>query len=322
MLRLRLISATVLIVVVASLCWADLRFGVDGAAGVWLLPLLMFFSLGTAWDFTRLLSGSNRLVSRRSTLIATGVITLSAAVPMLWPIFGSDYPALCPVGRLGWLAMAVVGSVMGILIGEMVRYGRGPGGAVERAAHGVFIAVYVGVPMALLVSLRSLGDWTGGTDGSRWGLMALVTMIAVTKSSDAGAYFTGKTLGRHKLIPRLSPGKTREGSAGGIVASTVAAFLCLRYLMPEVGHPPGTASIGFLAGESLRADLIASLILGPLLAVSGMIGDLAESLVKRDCGAKDSGQTLPGLGGVWDVTDSLIAAVMPAYLCFAAGVGW
>jgi len=57
------------------------------------------------------------------------------------------------------------------------------------------------------------------------------------------------------------------------------------------------------------------------LAVAGMIGDLAESLIKRDTQAKDSGNWLPGLGGVWDVTDSLIAAVMPAFLCFAAGVG-
>jgi phosphatidate cytidylyltransferase len=60
--------------------------------------------------------------------------------------------------------------------------------------------------------------------------------------------------------------------------------------------------------------------LGPVLAITGMIGDLAESLVKRDSNAKDSGNLLPGLGGVWDVTDSLIAAVMPAFLCFVAGV--
>ena len=62
-------------------------------------------------------------------------------------------------------------------------------------------------------------------------------------------------------------------------------------------------------------------MLGPILTLAGLAGDLAESLVKRACGAKDSGNWLPGLGGVWDVTDSLIAAVMPAFLCFSMGIG-
>ncbi len=64
-----------------------------------------------------------------------------------------------------------------------------------------------------------------------------------------------------------------------------------------------------------------ALLLGPTLAIAGMVGDLAESLFKRDSGVKDSGNLLPGLGGVWDVTDSLIAASVPAFFCFALGVG-
>jgi phosphatidate cytidylyltransferase len=141
--------------------------------------------------------------------------------------------------------------------------------------------------------------------------------MLVTKSADAGAYFTGKTLGRHKLIPRLSPGKTWEGAIGGIVTSTLVALACLTWLFPESSNAPGSApSIALLA-----SPLWGALLLGPLLSLSGMVGDLAESLVKRDAGAKDSGDWLPGLGGVWDVTDSLIAAAMPAFLCFSAGVG-
>ena len=310
-------TASAIIALVVTLCVLDLKFSVEGAAGVWLLPLLLVFALGTAWEFATLIGGNNRMVSRTAAVTGAGVITLSAAVPMLWPLCGSVYPVQCPVGRLGWMAMAVVAAVMGIFATEMVRYGRGPGGAVERIAYGVMVAVYVGVPMALLASLRSLGDVSGGTDGSRWGLAALGTMIAVTKASDTGAYFTGKAIGKNKLIPRLSPGKTREGAIGGIILSTLVAWLCLTFLMPDVGHPPGSASVAALA-----VPWVGALVLGPMLAVAGMMGDLAESLVKRDTGAKDSGRILPGMGGIWDVSDSLIAAVMPAYLCFAAGVGW
>ena len=81
--------------------------------------------------------------------------------------------------------------------------------------------------------LRSLGD-------GNWGLAAVLTMIAVTKSTDAGAYFSGKTFGKHKLIPRLSPGKTREGAVGGIVIATIVAFVCLKWLFPAIaggGNP-------------------------------------------------------------------------------------
>jgi phosphatidate cytidylyltransferase len=182
----------------------------------------------------------------------------------------------------------------------------------ERACHGVFVSMYVGLPLALLVALRGLGS-------GNWGLAALLTTIAVTKSTDAGAYFTGKSIGRHKLIPRLSPGKTWEGAIGGIVTAMIVAFVCLRWLFPAIssgGSPPlPSPSIAMLSHPVWGA-----MCLGLLLAVSGMIGDLAESLVKRECGAKDSGNLLPGLGGVWDVTDSLIAAILPAFLCFAAGV--
>ncbi|WP_040770873.1 phosphatidate cytidylyltransferase, partial [Novipirellula maiorica] len=145
-----------------------------------------------------------------------------------------------------------------------------------------------------------------------WGLAALITMIAVTKSTDAGAYFVGRAVGRHKLIPRLSPGKTWEGAVGGMLTSTIVAFACLHWLFPAMA--PTTNAI------TLIQCIIGAIVLGPVLAIAGMLGDLAESLVKRDAGVKDSGSWLPGLGGVWDVTDSLIAAVMPAFLCFAAGV--
>jgi phosphatidate cytidylyltransferase len=308
----RLKTSAVLISITAALLYLDANMSPTGVEGIWLLPLLLFFSLGTAWDISGLLANSSRPIRRRITLLATATITLSAYLPMMWPLFGAEYPPDCPVGKLGWIAIATIASVFLLLIAEMVDYGKGPQGAIERACGGAFVSVYVGLPMALLVSLRSLGD-------GNWGLAALLTMIAVTKSTDAGAYFSGKTFGKHKLIPRLSPGKTREGAVGGILVATIVAFVCLKWLFPAIaGEAIGPVTTPSIPG--LDQPIWGALCLGPVLAITGMIGDLAESLVKRDSNAKDSGNLLPGLGGVWDVTDSLIAAAMPAFLCFVAGV--
>ena len=322
MLKDRLRTSAILISIVAALLYLDGNHSKAGAEGLWLLPLLLFFAMGTAFDMASLLSNSDRPILRTTTLLATAVLTLSACVPMTMELFGMSYPTNCPVGRLGWIVFGSITAVFLLLLAEMRQYGKRPPGApeagkpetgaLERCCNGVFVSLYVGLPMALLVALRDLGS-------GNWGLAALLTTIAVTKSTDAGAYFTGKTIGRHKLIPRLSPGKTWEGAAGGIVTATIVAFVCLRWLFPAVSggaSPPlATPSI-----SALSHPVWGAICLGPLLALSGMIGDLAESLIKRECHAKDSGNLLPGMGGVWDVTDSLIAAVLPAFLCFASGV--
>ncbi len=298
---------------VALLIYFDANHSIIGAEGLWLLPLLFFFALGTAHDMCGLLSRSNHPIAPVDVMIATTLVTASAAIPLVWPLFGSVYPSTCPVGRLGWIALAGIGATFLILIREMNRYAKGETGIIERTDAGVFVSLYVGLPMALLVSLRTMGD-------GNWGLAALITMIATTKSADAGAYFSGKTFGKHKLVPRLSPGKTREGAVGGIVIATIVAFACLTWLFPAIrGTALGPVLQPSIAG--LDRPIFGALLLGPLLAIAGMIGDLAESLVKRAAGAKDSGRLLPGLGGVWDVTDSMISSAMPAFLCFAAGVG-
>ncbi len=302
MLRDRLLSSTVLISITVALLWLDVRHPLLGVAGVWLLPLVIFFALGTAFDLTSMLQASGRELNRRFVIVTTAIVTLSPCVPMLWPILGQKYPVHCPIGTLGWVVISLVTVVFLLLFREICVYRSSAGKALERTLCGVFVSVYVGVPMALLVLLRQLGT------SETWGLAALVTMVAVTKSCDAGAYFTGKSLGRRKLIPHLSPGKTWEGAAGGIATSVIVSCGCCVWLIPQLStvtqSPPWWGPIVF----------------GVVCAVSGMIGDLAESLVKRETGVKDSGNWLPGLGGVWDVTDSLIGSVMPAWVMLAAGL--
>jgi phosphatidate cytidylyltransferase len=318
----RLRSAAVLIAVSVGCLFVDAKFSTPGTEGLLLIPLLLFFALGTAWDVTSLLRASGREVWRTGCMIAVAAVCLGPAIPSL--VNAADqfsggaigaYPENCPIGQLGWAMTMAIASLFALLIREMRTYGTPtPAGSsgtdhassIDRTMRAAFVSLYVGLPMSLLFAVRTLGSDVS----TLWGLAALLTAIATTKSADAGAYFAGKALGRHKLIPRLSPGKTWEGAIGGVVMSTLVAMACFKWLFPAMvagsGLPGSVPSIGW------------ALVLGPALAITGMVGDLAESMFKRDCGAKDSGNWLPGLGGVWDVTDSLIAAVLPAFLCLAA----
>jgi len=117
-------------------------------------------------------------------------------------------------------------------------------------------------------------------------------LVAVTKFTDIGAYIVGSTLGRHKMTPRISPKKTWEGTVGGLLFAVVTSVLCFHY-MPD----------------KLEADgmkMSHAIVLGLLLGFAAVIGDLAESLVKREAGVKDSSTILPGHGGCLDMIDSLL----------------
>ncbi len=132
------------------------------------------------------------------------------------------------------------------------------------------------------------------------GAYYVLYFILVTKFSDTGAYACGSLFGKHKMIPRISPGKTWEGFAGGVLVSTGASVIFARLAGPKlVGMTP-----------------MHSIILGVLLSIAAVIGDLIESLFKREAGVKDSGTHFPGIGGILDLLDSLLfnAPLMYVYL--------
>src|SRR5437870_10414611 len=132
------------------------------------------------------------------------------------------------------------------------------------------------------------------------GTYYVLYFILVTKFSDTGAYAVGSLIGRHKMIPRISPGKTWEGFAGAVALSTLASVL-----------------FAHLAGEKLTGmNWKHAVILGVLLSSAAVIGDLIESLFKREAGVKDSGRYFPGIGGILDLLDSLLfnAPLMYLYL--------
>ncbi len=135
-----------------------------------------------------------------------------------------------------------------------------------------------------------------GVDGRYY----VLYFIIVTKFSDVGAYCVGSLIGKHKMIPRISPGKTWEGFGGAILVSTGASILFAKIAGPH------------LAGMNLTH----AIILGILLSVAAVVGDLIESLFKREAGVKDSGRFFPGIGGILDLLDSLLfnAPIMYLYL--------
>ncbi|MEI7731684.1 MAG: phosphatidate cytidylyltransferase [Verrucomicrobiota bacterium] len=124
--------------------------------------------------------------------------------------------------------------------------------------------------------------------------------VLVTKFSDIGAYCTGSLIGKHKMIPRISPGKTWEGFGGAIVFSTVVSLVFAHFAR---GHLTGMT-------------VVHAVVLGVLLSTTAVVGDLIESLFKREAGVKDSGRFFPGIGGILDLLDSLLfnAPLMYLYL--------
>ena len=138
------------------------------------------------------------------------------------------------------------------------------------------------------------------SDQGRYFVMLLVV---VTKFTDMGAYIIGSTLGRHKMIPRISPKKTWEGTIGGIAFAVGGAVMCLYW--------PHQLSAGIVASGM---NLTHALTLGLLLGIAAVIGDLAESLIKREAGVKDSSNILPGHGGALDMLDSFLFTAPLLYI--------
>lgn len=162
------------------------------------------------------------------------------------------------------------------------------------------MSVYFGGCFAFAIALRLTGT-------ANWGLFLLVGMIVITKFSDAGAYFCGRAWGLTKLCPHVSPGKTIEGLVGGCLVAVGVAWIYFGWCAP--------AAFG---SDQVKSHPLGIAALGVLITLAGVAGDLLESIFKREMGCKDSGKLLPGLGGLWDVTDSLLPAAVVGYLVVVA----
>lgn len=225
-----------------------------------------------------------------------------------------------------WQVIGVTGAILGA--GVLTILGRDPQGSVRDLSATMLMVLYLGLLGGFGTMLRCGKDVPGNE-----GAWLLLIVLLVTKVSDIGAYFTGKAVGRHKLIPTISPGKSIEGAIGGVIASALVAagFAALPSLLPSavVGETqrPGlmllydlTRSFSLTTETSEIGPIARALIIGALLSIAGQFGDLIESCFKRDSGVKDSGHLLPQYGGILDLVDSPLFALPVAW--FLLRVVW
>jgi phosphatidate cytidylyltransferase len=149
-------------------------------------------------------------------------------------------------------------------------------------------AIYTGGLLGYAPLLATLQETPTSGGGQAWMLMVLLG----TAACDTGAYFVGSLIGRHKMIPHISPGKTWEGLAGGVLGAVLAAIV--------------------LSGL-LKISLLEAVVLGILICAAAVTGDLSESFIKRATGVKDSGNVIPGHGGVLDRLDSILFVTLAVY---------
>jgi phosphatidate cytidylyltransferase len=170
---------------------------------------------------------------------------------------------------------------------------RGIDGYVKNATASVFTVVYVPFLASFVALLLAEGGRTGaGLDDQ--GVAGVITFILVTIASDTGGYAAGVLFGKHSMAPVISPKKSWEGFAGSVVATVAAGVVLVVYL--------------------LDGDWWVGVALGAIAVVMATLGDLSESVIKRDLGIKDMSQVIPGHGGLMDRLDSLLATVAPTWL--------
>ena len=254
-----------------------------------LLLLIAFFGLAGQWEFYRAQEEKGHKVFKQSGLICGALIFINS-----WYFLVHD-PGRARFVHFGE-ELVIVFSLLGAFIRLVVvqEAHRAPITTAALTLLGLLYVPFLFNFVALLAFIQ------GDAQQNRF---ILIYLLAVTKFSDVGAYVVGSLIGRHKMIPRISPGKTWEGFAGAILTS-----LCISVAMT------------YLMGPRIPITLTDSIILGLLLPLVSVVGDLAESVVKRDASIKDSGRTIPGIGGALDLIDSILftAPVLYFYLQFTA----
>jgi phosphatidate cytidylyltransferase len=245
-----------------------------------------------------------RAKSIHTSSVLISICSLATAATIFWMPEQSQ-TINAPTG------MAIIASVwIGSFVATLIWHSRNASieGVVASAAATMLSVAYLGLAPGFLLAMRR---WH-----SAWAVLAI---LLITKMGDTGAYFTGRAIGKHKLIPWVSPGKTWEGLAGAVIWSTLFAvgfaWLSQNTSLTEVFRVAEGETTPHAVARPYHMGVMA--LGGVLLALVGHAGDLTMSLFKRDAGIKDSGTLIPGMGGVLDVLDSPLLAAPVAYWMLA-----
>lgn len=295
MLRWRLLSSLIILTVLLSIVALDHQQ--IGPAGVWLAPIFLIVTVLGTEEVISLLRNQRHDPIPWTTYIGSVALAVAGCYALIAELFVS----IPDETSTNWSLLALALGVILAFGGEMARFKRAGEGSIVNAALAIFAMVYVGGLMSFLAKLR--------LENESRGLFAFLSLPIIVKLADTGAYATGRTFGRHKMTPLLSPGKTWQGAFGGVLFGCLGSWLAFTYLLPAMS---GTAA-------ATSPPLAAVLAYGFALTLAGMHGDLAESLLKRDMQRKDSSTWLPGLGGVLDIIDSVLIAAPVAYLFWEMG---
>lgn len=288
MLRWRLSIGSLLVAALIGLCWLDDRAARPGSL---LAPLAMAVCVAASGELLRIFRALGASPSVAAVYLGPAITVAASCAPIFLP----TAPPLSNAGRLGFVAAGLLASVLMLMVIEVRRF-RLPGESAVNIGLDCLATLYVGGLISMLVQLRIMHIHHVAAT-----MLPLGSMILLVKLSDTCQYFVGRAIGRRKLAPAVSPGKTWEGAIGGIgITVLVAAAAAPAIDFGKVQVPAAYGAIYALG-----------------VAVAGLCGDLCESLLKRDAQVKDSSAWLPGFGGVLDLVDSLLFAAPVAYLLLA-----
>lgn len=253
----------------------------EGIAGVGILLLLWIVLPLSAFELARMFKAEQVRPSLAISIFATTLLTLHG--------FLTQFQSFTP-----YATSSLAGIYAAVMITAAARMAwlKQTHDAIHHMAGTLLATLYLGGLAWFLVALRV--KQTDTVDGST---QLVLMILLVVKFTDIGAYFGGKLFGRTKLIPWLSPGKTWEGLLIGVLVAGAIGAACAPWV--------------------LKVSVTKAVIFGVLIGAVGQLGDLLESLMKRDADVKDAGKSIPGFGGMLDVIDSPLLAAPIAYLLFS-----
>lgn len=293
MLSRRLFSAAIIVSVMIFLTWLDFYLGkteILGRPGLVIAGLMILVSTLAAGELVNMWRTESLELKTSVGAFCALIMSSFAVVPL-----AVTFPVDCPIGNFGWPMLGFAMAIGTAFLFEM-KFSQLDRAAVERLAFYVLGLGYILLLVGFLAAHRLLER------DNLLGIFSIVSLIVTVKLSDAVAYFVGKAFGTKKLAPRLSPGKTIQGGLGAILGGIVGALFMVYVIAPFLYQIEIDKSVGWV------------LVYGVALTVAGMFGDLAESFLKRTADCKDSSSWFPGLGGVLDVIDSLIAAAPVSFV--------